>query len=196
MKFAIAVFLGVVSAGPLTIKDQPVWGLRSVQDHRTDSQVQKAYGDHSTKSSNANQKEYTNLLQLDSESESESSDDEMVQFLGAHEHGRPDNEYKRVIPDRFSKDDDDIFMRSMIANYALEGQNKDDSPNGSFWMDETTSMRAAREVLSTHKGLTGPALDKYLATYFAKAWGHFDVNKSGTIEVVRTPEFMRFLCSD
>jgi len=67
---------------------------------------------------------------LDSESDSDSSDEENIQFLGAHEHGRADNEYKRVIPARFSADSDDIFMRSMIANYALEGQNKDDSPNG------------------------------------------------------------------
>jgi len=63
-------------------------------------------------------------------------------------------------------------------------------------MDETVARSAAKEVLASHKGLTGAAADKYLATYFAKAWGHFDVYKTGMIDVVRTPEFMRFLCSD
>jgi hypothetical protein len=30
----------------------PVWGLRSVNDHKTDSDIQKGYGDHSTKQAN------------------------------------------------------------------------------------------------------------------------------------------------
>lgn len=40
---AIAALLGATSAVA------PVWSLRSVNDHRTDSTVQKAYGDHSVK---------------------------------------------------------------------------------------------------------------------------------------------------
>jgi hypothetical protein len=38
--------------------------------------------------------------------------------------------YERVTTPRFSADSDDIFMRSMIEQYALEGKNKDGSPNG------------------------------------------------------------------
>jgi len=45
-------------------------------------------------------------------------------------------EYARVTPARFAADSDDIFMRSMIEQYALEGKNKDGSPNGQFWIDE------------------------------------------------------------
>ena len=45
MKFAIAALLGMVSA----YEGEPVWSLRSVNDHRTDSEIQKGYGDHSTK---------------------------------------------------------------------------------------------------------------------------------------------------
>ena len=49
MKFtyAIAVFLGVAAA------NEPVWSLRSVNDHKTDSAIQKSYGDHSVNQANA-----------------------------------------------------------------------------------------------------------------------------------------------
>jgi len=118
-------------------------------------------------------------------------------YFGAHENGMAGGgEYKRVVPDRFSSDTDDIFMRSMISNYALEEKTKEDVPTGKFWMNEATTRAAASEVLATHKGLNGGALQKYLDTYFAKAWGHFDVNRTGTVEVIKMPQFMRFLASD
>ena len=63
-------------------------------------------------------------------------------------------------------------------------------------MNESTTRAAAGEVLETHKGLKGDALQKYLDTYFTKAWGHFDVNRSGLVEVIKMPQFMRFLASD
>ncbi len=38
------------------------------------------------------------------------------------DHGQlADGGYNRVIPGRFSADSDDIFMRSMYNNYAIEG---------------------------------------------------------------------------
>ena len=118
--------------------------------------------------------------------------------------GREGYDRSKRIPARFSADSDDLFVRSMITKYAVEGETEEDkkagieagNPTGVFTMDEIAAKAAAYEVLDTHKGITGAAADAYLATYFAKAWGHFDVNKSGSIPVVRTPEFMRFLCSD
>ena len=107
-----------------------------------------------------------------------------------------DGGYKRVTTPRFSADSDDIFMRSMIDQYSLEGKNKDGSPNGQFWMDEANTRSAAAEVLSTHKGMTGAALDTYLKTYFPRTWAHFDVNRSGKIESIKMPQVMRFLSSD
>jgi hypothetical protein len=114
--------------------------------------------------------------------------------------------YERVTTPRFSADSDDIFMRSMIEAYALEERNKviehDDGlktggePNGKFWMNQATTLAAAKEVLGTHKGLSGKLLDDYVNTYFAKAWGHFDVNQTGYVEVIKMPQLMRFLCSD
>jgi len=63
-------------------------------------------------------------------------------------------------------------------------------------MDKTSATAAAKEVLCTHKQICGAELDSYLATYFSKAWGHFDVNQTGYIEVIKMPMFIRFLASD
>merc|ERR1711965_190507 len=133
------------------------------------------------------------------------ADQEMVQlgdFFHAGEHGQlGSGSYERVTPSRFSADSDDLFMRSMIQQYALEAKGEKDAPNegqptGVFVMNEATTRAAAAEVLNTHKGLSGAALASYLDTYFARSWAHFDVNRTGTIEVIKMPQFMRFLASD
>ena len=91
-------------------------------------------------------------------------------------------EYERVVPPRYAADSDDIFMRSVIKNYALEGkikaekEDEDDKPSGKFFLDEVQAKALASEVMTTHKGLTGANLKKYMDTYWAKSWGHFDVN--------------------
>ena len=104
--------------------------------------------------------------------------------------------YERVVPARFNEDSDDIFMRSMIKNYALEAKNKDGSPSGKFWVDEAGARAAAAEVLATNAKMASGKISGYLNTYFSKAWGHFDVNRTGKIEVIKMPQFMRFLASD
>ena len=104
--------------------------------------------------------------------------------------------YNRVTPARFAADDDDIFMRSMINQYADEGKNKDGSPNGKFWLTESATRAAAAEVLATNAHMAAAAIPGYLNTYFAKAWGHFDVNRTGKVEVIKMPQLMRFLASD
>jgi hypothetical protein len=62
MKFTAIVMLGVVSAADPTYQhdgalgyraDQPVWGLRSVNDHRTDQSLQIDFGNHATSQANA-----------------------------------------------------------------------------------------------------------------------------------------------
>jgi hypothetical protein len=44
--------------------------------------------------------------------------------------------YSRAIPERFSSDSDDLFIRSMISSYATEGENKDGSSDGVFTMTD------------------------------------------------------------
>ena len=104
--------------------------------------------------------------------------------------------YERVTPARFSADSDDIFMRSMIEQYAQEHKNKDGSPNGVFTMSEASARAAATEVLVTNAKMAPGDVPAYLNTYWARAWGHFDVNRTGSIEVIKMPQLMRFLASD
>merc|ERR1719504_235060 len=152
-------------------------------------------------------------VQMETDTESDSDSDEenvQVQFDGfypAHlAHTGLGSGYERVTTARFAADTDDIFMRSMIENYALEEKTCDEDgkncvpsggePNGKFWMTKSTTLAAAKEVLGTHKGLSGKLLDDYVNTYFDKSWGHFDVNQTGYVEVIKMPQLMRFLCSD
>ena len=209
MKFAIACLLGLASASTA----EPVWSLRSVNDHKTDSEVQKAYGDHSVKQANGRDPYDSTLAQVDSESsDSDSSDDDAANVqldkwytTFDEDKNVSDHGYKRVTSTRFAADTDDIFMRSMIQNYAIEegdcdkdadGKEINCKPSGRFWMNASGARAAAAEVLNTHKGLSGGALQKYLDTYFQKAWNHFDVNRTGAIEVIKMPQFMRFIASD
>ena len=91
-------------------------------------------------------------------------------------------------------------MRSILSTYALEGKACNDDgeckPNGQFFLNKSGARAAGSEVLKTHKKMEGEALGAYLDTYFDKAWGHFDVNRVGTIEAIKAPQLMRFLCSD
>merc|ERR1711998_768692 len=85
--------------------------------------------------------------------EESDSDDMGVQlgddYFHAGESGSlGSKEYERVTPSRFSADSDDIFMRSMIQQYALEAKGPKDAPNegeptGHFWMNEATTRAAA-----------------------------------------------------
>ena len=104
--------------------------------------------------------------------------------------------YSRVTPERFAADSDDIFMRSVIQNYAQEGATKDGEPTGVFTLTESSAKALAMEVLDTHKSIKGAAQVAYLGSYWAKAWGHFDVNKTGSIPILYAPQLMRFLSSD
>jgi len=147
-------------------------------------------------------------IESDSDSSSDSEDDQNVMVRGDpipawKQVGDGEEGYHRVVPSHFTADSDDLFMRSMLTKYALEATTCEDEdkkenckPNGTFLMGEAQTRRAAAEVLATHKGLTGDALKTYLDTYFAKAWSHFDVNRTGLVEVIKMPQFMRFLASD
>jgi hypothetical protein len=145
------------------------------------------------------------------DSESGSDDDADVQLAGSsdeevdhsNEYFKPGQHemlggggYERVTPPRFAADSDDIFMRSMIEQYSLEQKNKDGTPSGKFWLDEAGARAAAAEVLETNCKVAGKSRTDWLTTYFPKAWAHFDVNRTGKVEVIKMPQFMRFLCSD
>ena len=136
------------------------------------------------------------FLQITKDDEEE--EDHSKEFFEAREDGTGplDHKYERVIPEHFASGGDDLFMRSMIKTYALEGKNKDGSPNGKFFINEATARAAAGEVIETHKSIKGAEKKAYLDTYFPRTWAHFDVNHEGMIGVEQMPQFVRFLASD
>ena len=119
-------------------------------------------------------------------------------FFEARDNGTGplDKKYERVLPVQFADASDDLFMRSMIMNYAREGKNEDGSPNGVFTMTEAQTRGASAEVLATHKKMSAAETKEYLTTYFPRTWAHFDVNKAGAVGVEVLPQFVRFLASD
>lgn len=125
-------------------------------------------------------------------------DDHSGEFFEARDNGTGplDKKYERVLPVQFADASDDLFMRSMIMNYAREGKNVDGSPNGLFTMTEAQTRGASAEVLGTHKKMSAAEVKEYLNTYFPRTWAHFDVNKTGAVGVEVLPQFVRFLSSD
>jgi chemotaxis protein histidine kinase CheA len=176
------------------------------EDSSSDSAVQEDSSDSDAQadsSSDVQEDSSDSDAQADSSTDlqingADESSDHSGEFFEAREHGTGplDKKYERVVPTNFADASDDLFMRSMIKTYALEGKNKDGSPNGQFFMDEATTRAASGEVLETHKGLSGGAKADYLKTYFPRTWAHFDVNKTGKLGVETMPQFMRFLASD
>merc|ERR1712167_273005 len=123
--------------------------------------------------------------------------DHSKEVFAPGDHGQlGEGGYERVTTARFSADSDDIFMRSMIEQYAQEHKNKDGSPNGVFDLTEASARAAATEVLVTNAKMDAAAVPKYLDTYWARAWSHFDFNRTGSVSVIRMPQLMRFLASD
>merc|ERR1719162_357021 len=188
LTFAVAAFIGLASVS---------------------AEVQKAHSINSADGRPA----YQSVAQVESESDSSDSDsdEENVMFptFNAWESvsgGADDGKYERVTTPHFATDSDDLFMRSMIRNYAQEERTKFETeedgtktggePTGRFWMNKHMSEHAGEEVLGTHKGLAGAELTAYMNTYFQRTWDHFDVNGGGSIEVIKMPQFMRMLCSD
>jgi len=198
-----------------------VWKLRSVGWHDDDQEMIRGFGNAQTDSANADAKAKAETQSYihptwgnvwDVQLEDDVPNDENVQldkwyttFDEAKDDGAENIGYNRVVTPRFSADSDDIFMRSMLTTYAKEegacdedddGNEINCKPSGKFWMDKSGAYAAAEEILETHKGLSGAALQSYLDAYFEKAWNHFDVNLTGHFEVIKMPQFARFLCSD
>lgn len=101
--------------------------------------------------------------------------------------------YMRDVPDRFEGAGDDKLMESLYKNYATEGK-KNNLPDGHFWLDEANAKAASKEVVGTHLGLKGSALDSYVNEQFATVWKRFDVNEEGKVEIDRMPAFLRMVC--
>ena len=61
----------------------------------------------------------------------------------AHDHGSA--YYTREVPDRFSGEEDDRLMWSLISKYTIEGN--DGGPNGKFWLTLKGAEAIGKEVV-------------------------------------------------
>ena len=69
--------------------------------------------------------------------------------------------YDRVVPSNFAEGTDDLLMRSLITNYALEGKT-DGEPNGHFYLTKSGIEAVSREVVGTHFGWSGDKRNKFV----------------------------------
>ena len=84
--------------------------------------------------------------------------------------------------------DNEVFMNSVMNNYCSEGADKDGNPTGVFTMNEGQFRALSKEVMGTHKGLSG---DKF-NTYFSKVLDTHKVIKMD-FACVRAGESMSFI---
>ena len=80
-------------------------------------------------------------------------------------------------------------------NYSIE-KAKDGKPTGEFFFNPLAARMAGNEIVATHLGLKGDALNDYMDKCFDKTWRHFDTSGSGEIETARMSGFFRFLCAN
>lgn len=73
-------------------------------------------------------------------------------------------------------------MRSIIQNYAVEG-NSDSDPNGHFYLKRDGAVNVAKEIVGSHFGWTGEKRDNFANQKLDELWGNYDVNGEGFIDV-------------
>lgn len=96
--------------------------------------------------------------------------------------------YDRELPEKYS---DDLLMKSILSNWAIEGKNDDGSKNGHFFMTKASTEEVGKEVVETHMHMQGADRDSYVAEHLSKLWPHYDVNKEGYIDADRVPVLLR-----
>ena len=84
-------------------------------------------------------------------------------------------------------------MRSVLKEFALEGKNKDGSPDGKFYLDRAGASAIGQRVLEDNLHMAPDKASAHMNEYFDKAFKHFDVMLTGKIEAGQAPTFVRFL---
>jgi hypothetical protein len=144
-----------------------VWNLRSVLWHDDDQNMIRGFAGHQTGNANDEAKAKAEKQSYDpvtwgnvwdvQTGDDVPSDNSNVQLdkwytLFDQDANVDDVGYSRATTPRFSADSDDIFMRSMIEQYALEAGDCDEDadgneinckPSGKFWMDKSGTYAAA-----------------------------------------------------
>ena len=111
----------------------------------------------------------------------------------AADHEKHHLGYEREVPDKYA---DDLFMKSLITKWSIEGKNGDGSKNGHFFMTKDHVLQAAQEVVQTHLGFTGSKRDAFINERLDKLWAHHDVLKEGFIETDKAAVLLRSMIGE
>ena len=65
-----------------------------------------------------------------------------------------------------------------------------------YWINQDSCLKVAKELLTEHKKLSGKEMDDYINFNFYELWDHFDVNKTGLVEIERMSQFYKMLLKD
>lgn len=98
--------------------------------------------------------------------------------------------YSRKTPEHFSAPSDDLLMRSLIQNYAVEGRGAN-GPTGKFYLDKNGAAAAAEEITRTHLGYKGQKKQDFIEKNLARCWKHFDVLNKGYLVIEEAPQFFK-----
>merc|ERR1719197_597386 len=98
--------------------------------------------------------------------------------------------YMRDIPDRFETESDDTLMRSLYENYATEGADANQLPNGHYWVTKKNAEAVSREVIGTHLGIKDEAADAYIKENFEPLFAKYDIMEQGFLDLDRMPAFL------
>lgn len=122
-------------------------------------------------------------------------------YTGVHAFGAKWNgadlelEHAREMPHRFSNEEDDRLMNSLIGRYSLEFRAPDGSRTGSFFCNKEGALAVAKEAMATAYHWDAKKTASFLADddLFDNTWTHFNVNKDDVLETTIMPQFLRKL---
>ena len=65
-----------------------------------------------------------------------------------------------------------------------------------YWMDKKGASEVAKQLATEYKSLKGKELDDYMSLNFDETWDHFDVNRTGLVEIERMSSFYKQFLKD
>lgn len=98
--------------------------------------------------------------------------------------------YERNIPSNFASGSDDLLMRNLITNYALEGKS-DGSPNQHFYLTKDAIQTESKNVVREHFGWDDKKTADYVQKQLTKLYPYYDVLNEGFLDVQRVPVLLR-----
>ena len=97
--------------------------------------------------------------------------------------------------EEFNGGDNDEFVNEIIQDFCTKGKASDSNPDGVI-LTKSNGERATRKFIGTALKLNDAQADKWMSTYFDRAWKRYDVNNEGSIQDSMLPTYFRSLLGD